>query len=120
MTRPTGKTRRRSAMAPLADAEPYAGYEPLAAVLAAAVDQAARGKGRERHAGQGQDFEGQPMLAITRMVGLGFPLGQAQKKAQEAARLAAGGDARAAEAELLGAIVFLAGAVLALRDGARP
>lgn len=93
------------------------GYEGPAGVLGDALGQAAHGKGLDRHAGA-EPFDDQPMMAITRMVGLGFPLGQAQKKAQEAARLAARGETAAAEAEILGAIVFLAGAVLALREAA--
>lgn len=104
------------------------GYGPLALVLEDALKQAAEGKGRDRHAASGPGaraghtppFMDQPMMAITRMVGLGFPLGQAQKKAQEAALMAARGQAEAATAEILGAIVFLAGAVLALEDGVTP
>lgn len=51
------------------------GYAPLAAVLDAALMQAAKGKGAERH-GNGAIFTEQPMQLIARMVGLGFPLGQ--------------------------------------------
>lgn len=89
------------------------GYAPLAAVLDGALMQAARGKGAERH-GNGLPFMDQPMLAITRMVGLGFPLGQCIKKSQEARGMAQRGDRDAARRELLGAIVYIAGAVLAL------
>ncbi|CUW39694.1 conserved protein of unknown function [Magnetospirillum sp. XM-1] len=89
------------------------GYESLQEVLAQAYAQAAHGKGKERHA-SGEPFEAQPMMAITNMVGIGFPLGQACKKAQEAARMVAEGQPHRARAELLGAIVYLAGAVLAL------
>lgn len=90
-----------------------AGYECLADVLDAALMQAASGKGAERHAG-GHPFATQPMQEITRMVGIGFPLGQAMKKSQEAGTMASRGQADAARRELLGAINYLAGAVLAL------
>lgn len=90
-----------------------AGYECLAEVLDCALMQAASGKGAERHA-QGQPFDSQPMAKITAMVGLGFPLGQIQKKAQEAGGMAARGQMDAARRELLGAINYAAGAVLAI------
>lgn len=105
-----------------------AGYEALQAVLDAAMDQAANGKGRERHGGEtaiqrmagtaggGEPFNAQPMVTIGRMVGLAFPLGQACKKAQEAARMAAAGQPARARAELLGAINYLAGAVILLDE----
>ena len=48
------------------------------------------------------------------MVGIGFPLGQAMKKSQEAGTMASRGQADAAWRELLGAINYLAGAALAL------
>lgn len=90
-----------------------AGYECLADILDAALMQAAEGKGAERHAGD-RPFATQPMQEITRMVGVGFPLGQAMKKAQEAGTMASRGQTDAARRELLGAINYLAGAVLAL------
>lgn len=90
-----------------------AGYECLAEVLDCALMQAASGKGAERHAG-GHPFAKQPMQEITRMVGVGFPLGQAMKKSQEAGTMASRGQTDAARRELLGAINYLAGAVLAL------
>lgn len=94
---------------------PY-GYDSLAVVLERALYHAATGKGAERHA-NGLPFEDQPMAQITAMVGIGFPLGQAMKKAQEAAGMVKRGHYDAARAELLGAINYLAGAFLAL-DGA--
>ena len=90
-----------------------AGYECLAEVLDAALMQAASGKGAERHAGS-RPFATQPMQEITRMVGVGFPLGQAMKKAQEAGTMASRGQTDAARRELLGAINYVAGAVLAI------
>ena len=91
---------------------PPAGYESLADVLAEALDQAARGKGRERHAQGATPFDRQPICEIARMVGPGFNVGQAMKKGQEALRLPPGRDV----AELLGAINYLAGAVIVVRE----
>lgn len=90
------------------------GYEMLGDVLSRAFDQAASGKGAERHA-QGELFENQPMQVIADMVGIGFPLGQAIKKMQESQRL----PHEAAIRELLGSIVYIAGAIIKLeRDHA--
>ena len=94
----------------------FYGYDSLASVLELALRQAATGKGAERHANC-LPFEEQPMAQITAMVGIGFPLGQAIKKAQEAGGMVERGHYDAAKAELLGAINYLAGAFLAL-DGA--
>lgn len=85
------------------------GYGPLADVLQRAYYQAAGGKGKERHA-QGKPFVEQPMQELISLYGLGFALGQAGKKAQESQRL----PREKAVHELLGAIVYLAGAVVAL------
>lgn len=90
---------------------PTDGYAPLRRVLELALQQAATGKGRERHA-SGKPFSQQPMLEIGRMVGPGFCLGQAMKKTQEASRM----DHDAAKRELLGAINYLAGAYLLLEE----
>ena len=87
------------------------GYFPLFQVLNDALNQAQVGKGAERHA-DGQHFTDQPVLSITRAVGLGFPLGQAMKKIQECQRM----DPDAAQRELLGAINYLAAAVLYLEE----
>lgn len=88
------------------------GYASLADVLNRAFDQAARGKGAERHA-QGQPFDRQPMQDLIRLHGIGFATGQASKKAQEAHRL----PRDRAVAELLGAINYLAGAIIAIEAG---
>ncbi|MFZ5770507.1 MAG: hypothetical protein ACOY4W_03685 [Thermodesulfobacteriota bacterium] len=88
------------------------GYEPLAGVLQEALDQAQRGKGAQRHA-NGQPFAEQLICVVTRTVGLGFPLGQALKKAVEAKRL--GGEH--GRQELLGAINYLSAAVICSREG---
>ena len=85
------------------------GYHGLWCVLFDALDQAQRGKGAERH-GQDKAFEEQPMQKLIELHGRGFAYGQAGKKAQESERLAYD----AARRELLGAIVYLAGAVINL------
>lgn len=86
-------------------------YYDLFIVLQKALYQAQDGKGAERH-GNGLSFLEQPALTITRAVGLGFPLGQAMKKIQESQRM----DTDAAKRELLGAINYLAAAVLFLDE----
>ena len=90
-----------------------AGYEALESVLARAYEQAASGKGAERHA-QAQPFDEQPMQKLIALYGPGFALGQAGKKSQEAMRM----DTPAAVRELLGAINYLAGAVIYLENRA--
>ena len=85
-------------------------YAPLRRVLDLALEQASKGKGAERH-GQGQPFDEQPMMEISRMIG--GPAGcfyQAMKKTQEASRM----EPEAAKREILGAINYLAGAYLIL------
>jgi hypothetical protein len=89
------------------------GYNDLFIVLQQALWQAQDGKGAVRH-GNGLSFMEQPALTITRAVGLGFPLGQAMKKIQESQRM----DTDAAKRELLGAINYLAAAVLFLDENA--
>lgn len=88
------------------------GYDSLRDVLTRAYTQAASGKGHERHA-VCKPFDQQPMQELISLYGVGFALGQAAKKAQESQRLPAGRDV----AELLGAINYLAGAVIALERG---
>jgi hypothetical protein len=86
-------------------------YSDLFEVLRDALEEAQEGKGAVRH-GNGMSFTDQPALTITRAVGLGFPLGQAMKKIQESQRM----DTDAAKRELLGAINYLAAAVLFLDE----
>jgi len=85
------------------------GYETLANVLHRAFQQASSGKGKERHA-KDLPFDQQPMQTFCDMYGVGFALGQAAKKAEESQRL----PHDRAVAELLGAINYLAGAVIYL------
>lgn len=96
--------------------EPVAGYESLAVVLNEALDQASHGKGKERHA-NGHDFLDQPIMEIGRMVGVGYQTGQAMKKTQEAVGMLNRDQKDRAIAELLGAINYLAVAVILIREG---
>lgn len=87
------------------------GYETLREVLARAVEQAARGKGAERHAAKGEPFAEQQIVKFGLWSGnIGFQVGQGAKKALEAQRL----PKEKAVAELLGAINYLAAAVIVL------
>lgn len=90
-------------------------YTTLRTILDAAFNHAATGKGKERHA-RDLPFDDQPIMQTTRLVGPGFPLGQAIKKAGEAAGMIERGELTAAEAECLGAINYLAGAVAWMRE----
>ncbi len=90
------------------DATTDAQYKVLKDVLDLAYAQASKGKGAERH-GQDIPFERQPMQTISGLLnshtGL---LYQAMKKIQESERL----PHDRAEAELLGAINYIAGAII--------
>ena len=97
-------------------------YDALIHVFLDAVDQAATGKGRERHA-TNEPFQKQLICAGARLYGTGAPLFQAHKKIQEASRLSEfppdqngrTGPERAVH-ELLGAMVYAAAAVIVLRE----
>lgn len=80
------------------------GYDSLSNVLGAAYHQAARGKGKERHA-RDKPFDKQPIMEISRMVGPGYATGQAMKKLQEAKSMMDRGQLAAAKAEALGAAI---------------
>ena len=96
---------------------PFSGnYEPLRRILDEAFSQSADGKGAKRHSRGNTPWDRQPILEIQRMVGPGFALGQTMKKAQEAAGMVARGENEVAVQELLGAIVYAAAAVLAIRE----
>ena len=91
-------------------------YYALAEVLHHALMQASIGKGAERHA-NGQRFEDQPMLQISRM--LRSPAGclyQVMKKSQEAQGMLDNGNPEAAQREILGAINYLAGAYMIIDE----
>jgi hypothetical protein len=90
-------------------------YEPLMRVLHLAFDQAAAGKGKERHA-CGEGFMSQGIMERTKHHGVGSATSQVEKKARETIRLIELGRPDAAKAELLGAIVYAAAAWLAVED----
>lgn len=85
------------------------GYDDLFHVLALAYDQAARGKGYERHANN-KPFNQQPLMQLADKFGTGFLLGQASKKLEECTGLPYGQDVK----EILGAIVYSCAAVMHL------
>lgn len=89
------------------------GYEKLAAVFQAAHDQAAHGKGKERHA-NGLPFHEQRMQSISKTLasadGMAY---QVVKKMTEGLQL---DDHKRREKELLGAINYLAGIVIYFRE----
>ena len=87
-------------------------YISLGLVLQSALEQASKGKGRERHASEGEAYEDQIICEVARRVGLGYPLGQAVKKIYESQRI--GGEK--GRAELLGAINYIAAAVIVDRE----
>ena len=87
-------------------------YISLGLVMQAALEQASKGKGRERHASEGEAYEDQIICEVARRVGLGYPLGQAVKKIYESQRI--GGEK--GRAELLGAINYIAAAVIVDRE----
>ncbi len=85
---------------------------PLAAAFADALEQATTGKGRDRHDPTGDTpWSAQPISQITRTHGVGFPMGQAEKKLRESGVHLSCGENRKAIAELLGAMVYAAHAV---------
>lgn len=108
-----GPEKRGAGVAP-ADWPADADYRWLRDVLRLAYDQAATGKGRERHA-RGNPFEEQHMQTISQLLdtdrGMAF---QAVKKLTEGLDMA---DAAARERELLGAINYIAGIVIYHRRG---
>ena len=91
------------------------GYEPLYKTLHEAAFQASRGKGNERHAG-GKAFVDQPIFTIAREHGLAFLTGQAAKKLGESHTLLSIFDEERAIAELYGAIVYTAAAIILLKE----
>lgn len=87
------------------------GYESLAAALDDALAQAQSGKGKERHS-IGEPFHEQQIVQLGEWMGsTAFAIGQACKKAIESTRLP---DDRATT-ELLGAINYLAAAIVMLQ-----
>lgn len=91
-------------------------YGSIAGILQAAHDQAARGKGHERHGDDDTPFLEQPTMEIARMVGIGYPVGQLMKKAQESTGMVRRAEYDDAVAELLGVINYAAAAILLIRE----
>lgn len=87
-------------------------YAALYRVYEDAYEQASEGKGKERHASEGEAYEDQIICEVTRRLGPGYPLGQAVKKIYESQRI--GGEK--GRAELLGAINYIAAAVIVDRE----
>ena len=85
-------------------------YKTLPEVLQAAVEQATKGKG-QRHGGDRTPFLEQPWVCLYKTHGLGFLLGQADKKYHEALSKEHESDKCR---EILGAIVYLGMALLVL------
>jgi hypothetical protein len=85
----------------------HPGYEPLAMILGSALDRAAVGKGKERHA-NGKPFIEQPIFVLARIYGVGFLLGQAAKKLEESVNM----PHDKAIAELKDVIVYAAAAII--------
>lgn len=87
------------------------GYESLVDVLSRALEHASVGKGQQRHAHKDEAFEDQKICQINRWLrGPEGALFQAVKKTLEAKRL----EGKAAVHELLGAINYLAAAVIVI------
>lgn len=89
------------------EAPPRDLYVELRKVLAAALAQAASGKGMERH-GNSEPWENQRWARVSREVGPGFMLGQAIKKIGESQGFT---EAERIERELLGAMNYIAMAI---------
>jgi len=87
------------------------GYQDLHNTLMSALDQAQNGKGKERHASDGQSFCDQPIMTITGLVGTGYTSGQAIKKIVEPERL----PNEASIKELLGAINYIAAQIIHIK-----
>lgn len=86
-------------------------YEDLYRVLMDAYQQAAVGKGSQRHAND-RPFKDQPMQSIIALNGKGFATGQISKKVQESLRM----EPEHAIHELLGAIVYAAGLIVYIQN----
>jgi len=84
-------------------------YAELRRVMWDAYDHATLGKGEIRHADQ-KPFEEQISAAITKLVGIGYPLGQSLKKWNEHQRL----EKEAAIKEIYGSVIYQLLAILEL------
>lgn len=94
------------------------GYAALETVLCAAYNQAANGKGKERHA-QNDPFLDQPIMEIGRLLkSIDGELYQAIKKVREGLMMARAGESDRAIREFLGAINYIAAAALLVTEQA--
>lgn len=83
------------------------GYHELARILSDAFNQAASGKGKERHAND-KPWHEQPIITIGSYTGPGGTVFQAIKKIREALDMSGRGEHSAAVREIHGAIVYAA------------
>lgn len=88
------------------------GYEPLAAVLQEALDQAQHGKGKRCHANN-KPFLEQEIMTEGRSLGVGGHVFQVRKKVREAMNCE---DTDRAIEDLLGAINYTAAMILLRRE----
>ena len=92
-------------------------YESLKSVFKDAYDQAATGKGYRRHASN-EPFEQQQICQISRWLGSAdYDIGQAVKKCLEVNRLPTIDEK---VSELLGAINYIAAAIVVLKEQVKP
>ena len=82
-------------------------YKELEEIFYKAYEQSAKGKGKERHATEGVPWVEQPIIKNTFKTGVGGPIFQVLKKAEEGLRL----PPNMAIEEYLGAINYLAAAI---------
>lgn len=93
------------------------GYEELAGIFQDALDQAQKGKGKERHAKEDEPFVDQQILEISRRQNnISGPAFQAHKKAYEAEGMFSRGMLPEARRELLGSMVYIGAMILRLDE----
>nr|DAF08374.1 MAG TPA: hypothetical protein [Caudoviricetes sp.] len=93
------------------------GERKVGEVIGQAMLRCFSGKGKERHNIEGTvDFMDQPLMEISRRVGIGGPLYQVHKKAYEAHDMVRKGDFERARNELLDIIIYTAATVLLLDE----
>lgn len=81
---------------------------PLAEAFMMVIEQVSKGKGMERHGGEGVEFYEQPWKRLADTHGIGFLTGQAAKKLEEAQRM----EGSAWSKEMLGAMAYMGMAIL--------
>lgn len=110
---PTSETEKPMQTKPAEMTNVRSGYETLGSILALALEQAQNGKGNQRHEVNNAPFSKQPICELARLYGVGYNFGQAAKKAHETQQL---NTLEAKQAELLGAINYLAAAYIVLSE----